>query len=228
MADALDPGRRRGIRRTILLVVAFIVLALAGFVNKILHPRVLTDAELQVNGAVLLKTPRTPSPFVLVDMHGQPFTNESLKGHWTLLFFGYASCPDVCPTTLLNLARWYRDMEQSRHGKDLRIVMVTVDPARDTPEVLRPYVGYFHPDFNAVTGDFLVLHRFAREMNVAFQKVPGGTQDSYMMDHSAQLVLVNPYGDYHAFFRPMDTSGPLPAFNLQQLTLTYKSIREGF
>ncbi|TNF32611.1 MAG: SCO family protein [Gammaproteobacteria bacterium] len=224
----LTQQQRRGVRRTIIIIVAFIALAIAGFVNKILHPRALNEAEMKLNGAVVLKTPRTPSAFALVDSNGQPFTQDSLKGHWTLLFFGYASCPDVCPTTLFTLGQWYRQMQEHRYGEDLRIVMVSVDPARDTPQVLKPYVAHFHPDFLGVTGEFLTIHKFAREMGVAFQKVPGGTEADYMMDHSSQLVLVNPYGDFHAFFKPTDITGPLPAFKPEQLSLTYKSIRVSF
>ncbi|HEY9035868.1 MAG TPA: SCO family protein [Pseudomonadales bacterium] len=224
----VDNTKQRGIRRTVVLVLVFIALSLAGFVNKILHPRVLNEAELKLNGAVVLKTPRIPSAFSLLDSNGQPFTPDSLKGHWTLLFFGYASCPDVCPTTLFTLGQWYRQIQDNRYGKDLRVVMVSVDPVRDTPAVLQPYVQHFHPDFMGVTGEFLDVHRFAREMGVAFQKVPGGTEDDYMIDHSAQLVLINPYGDFHAFFKPTDLTGTLPAFDVEQLTLTYKSIRASF
>lgn len=217
--------RQRGIRRTVIFVLLFIALALAGFVNKILHPRVLNEAEMRLNGAVQLKTPRTPTAFSLIDSNGDTFTQDSLKGHWTLLFFGYASCPDICPTTLFTLSQWYRQLHEGRYGKDLEIVMVSVDPVRDTPAALKPYVAHFHPDFLGVTGEFLAVHRFAREMGVAFQKVPGGTEDDYTIDHSGQLVLINPYGDFHAFFKPTVRTGMLPAFDPEQLTLTYKSIR---
>ena len=224
----VDNSKQRGIRRTVALVLVFIALSLAGFVNKIMHPRVLNETELKLNGAVVLQTPRTPSAFSLIDSNGKLFTPDSLKGHWTLLFFGYASCPDVCPTTLFTLGQWYRQIQDNRYGKDLSVVMVSVDPARDTPAVLQPYVHHFHPDFMGVTGEFLDVHRFAREMGVAFQKVPGGTEGDYMIDHSAQLVLINPHGDFHAFFKPTDLAGALPAFDVEQLTLTYKSIRASF
>lgn len=214
-----------GVWRTVLVLVLFIALCIAGFVNRILHPRVLTPVEMQVNGAVLLKTPRELSPFHLVDEQGRPFTNESLLGHWTLLYFGYTSCPDVCPTTLATLNRWYGILQKTRYAADTRVIMVTVDPARDTPAVLKPYVQYFNAGFSAVTGEFLDVHRLATEVNVAFQKVPGDTPDHYAVDHSSQLVLINPRGHYHAFFKPTDYAGVMPEFNPEHLLLTYKSIR---
>ena len=94
--------------------------------------------------------------------------------------------------------------------------MVSVDPARDDVAVLSQYVPYFNPDFTGVTGDFLDIHRFATALNTPFRKVPG-QGENYQVDHSANLVLINPRGDYHGFFRaPLD---------LAKLKVTYRSVR---
>lgn len=225
MADNRRDQQRRGVRRTLALLLVFILLVLAGFVNKILRPQPMSAEDLLTHGAVLLSRPRALSPMVLQDDQGQPFTLDALRGQWTLLFFGYATCPDVCPVTLLTLGDWYRSLQDTPWAADTRVLMVSVDPARDTPEVLAQYTRYFHADFRGITGEFMDLRRFATELNVAFQKVPGGTATDYLMDHSAHLVLLNPYGDYHAFFKPTDYSGPLPGFEAARLKLTYDAIR---
>lgn len=226
MPDNRTETQKRGIRRTVWILLILMAIFIAGLVNKVLNPALLSPEEMHSAGAIVLSNPRALSPFVLVDDSGQPFTQDALQGQWTLLFFGYATCPDVCPVTLSQLAEWYRLLEaETDLAADTRVVMVTVDPMRDTPTILHDYTRYFHPAFRGVTGEFLDIHRFAKELTVAFQKVPGGTPEHYLMDHTSHLVLVNPRGDYHAFFKPTDNSGPLPAFNVQQLLLAYRSVR---
>lgn len=132
-----------------------------------------------------------------------------------MLFFGFTHCPDICPTTMSFLADLHRQLE-STEAADTRVVMVTVDPARDTPEVLASYVPYFHPDFVGVTGEFMEIMGFARTFNAPFRKVTA-EDGSYQVDHSANVVLINPRGDYHGFFRaPLD---------LAKMKVTFRSAR---
>jgi protein SCO1/2 len=206
----------RGIRLTVLGLLIFIAIIIAGFVNKISQPRVMTAAELRLNGAYVFDTPRALPDFELVDHHGAPFIRERLEGGWTLVFFGFTFCPDICPTTMALLGQLAEQLEGLPEEADTRVVMVTVDPARDTVEQLAQYVPYFNPDFVGVTGEFLDIHRFATALNTPFRKVPGQGED-YQVDHSANLVLINPRGDYHGFFKaPLD---------LARLKVTYRSIR---
>lgn len=93
--------------------------------------------------------------------------------------------------------------------------MVTADPARDTPEKLKIYIEHFNKDFNAITGEFLAVKRLAGDLNVAFNKVMLDNGD-YTIDHSGNLILINPHGHYHGFFKP--------PFELAKLKLTYQSI----
>jgi len=191
------------------------VVVVGGFIYRIQQPRIMTAAEMKINGLYLLETPRNFGELALTDHHGKPFTRENLEDHWTLVFFGFSYCPDVCPTTMSFLNQLMGQLEGTEVD-DTQVVMVTVDPARDTVEQLAGYVPFFNPDFLGVTGDFLDIHRFATALNTPFRKVPGQGED-YLVDHSANVVLINPRGDYHGFFKP-----PL---DLAKMKLTYRSTR---
>ena len=160
-------------------------------------------AETRANGLFLFDTPRDPGEFSLIDHHGSPFTREDLIDQWTLIFFGFTHCPDICPTTMAELAELKAQLVGTE-ASDARVVMLSVDPARDTPERLAQYAQYFHSDFIGVTGDFTDILSFAQRLNAPFRKVsePDG---AYQMEHSANVILMNPRGDYHGFFRaPLD------------------------
>tara|TARA_R110001599_G_scaffold353459_1_gene592557 strand:- start:267257 stop:267934 length:678 start_codon:yes stop_codon:yes gene_type:complete len=205
----------RGIRITVIALAVFITVIVAGFVHRVSLPRVLTSTEMQINGLYVLETPRNFGEVNLVDHHGEAFTNERLKGKWTLIFFGFTYCPDVCPTTMSFLNELMGQLEGTE-AEDTEVVMVSVDPARDTVEQLAGYVPYFNPQFTGVTGDFLDIHRFATALNTPFRKVAGQGED-YQVDHSANVVLINPRGDYHGFFKaPLD---------MAKMKVTYRSAR---
>jgi protein SCO1/2 len=163
----------------------------------------MTVSEMRANGLFLFDTPRDPGEFALTNHFGEPFTAESLEGDWTLLFFGFTYCPDVCPTTMSFLAE-VKDNLVGTEAASTRVVMVSVDPARDSVDQLAQYVPYFHPEFLGVTGDFPNILSFARRFNAPFRKVTSEDGD-YQIDHSANVVLINPKGDFHGFFRaPLD------------------------
>lgn len=210
--------QKRGIVITVGLMVLFMLAVLAGFLHKMGQPRVITDAELRANGAIKLERPRILDEFELLADTGEHFTTTQLAGRWTLVFFGFTHCPDVCPATLSTLNNFYQTLDEDTR-KDTNILLVSVDPQRDHPEQLHDYVRYFNPDFAGVTGEFLNLKRFANQLNVPFNKVP--LEDgNYTVDHGSQVVLINPRGHYHAFFKaPLD-----PA----KMKLTYRSMRATF
>ena len=212
-------NRKRNIWLTFSAVVIFMALIVGMFVNRILTPRVLHNAELKANGAYVLDKPRIIEPFTLVDQDGQPFTNQQLEGQWSLVFFGFTYCPDVCPTTLAVLREFKGFMAESDYLDDTQVILASVDPARDTPPVLKQYLEYFDPEFVGITGDFMDLQKFATNLNAAFAKAPG-QDENYLVDHTSNVVLINPYGHYHGFFRaPLDAG---------RLKLTYQSIRMTF
>ena len=215
-SQLLGSTQSRNIKLTVVGLLVLIALIVGGFVKQISQPRVMTKSELKLNGAFMFDTPRAIPAFSLVDHSGEPFTGETLKGHWTLVFFGFTYCPDICPTTMAFLSRFVGELEGLPEYTDTRVVMVSVDPARDTTERLAEYVPYFNPSFTGVTGEFLDIHRFATALNTPFRKVPG-RDENYLVDHSANVVLINPRGDYHGFFKaPLD---------LAKMKVTYRSVR---
>ena len=194
---------QKGVRWTIAGVLLFMTVVVTSFVHRVGEPRIMSLAETRANGLFLFDTPRDPGEFSLIDHHGSPFTREDLIDQWTLIFFGFTHCPDICPTTMAELAELKAQLVGTE-ASDARVVMLSVDPARDTPERLAQYVPYFHADFIGVTGDFTDILSFAQRLNAPFRKVsePYG---AYQMEHSANVMLMNPRGDYHGFFRaPLD------------------------
>ena len=217
MTANTDPraSQSRNIKLTVALILLFMTVIVAGFVYRIQQPRVMTVTEMKANGLYLLETPRNFGEIKLVDHHGKPFDRARFEGQWSLVFFGFTYCPDVCPTTMSFLDQFMSDLEGTE-AEDTQVVMVSVDPARDTVEKLAEYVPFFNADFVGVTGEFLDIHRFATALNTPFRKVPG-QDENYLVDHSANVVLINPRGDYHGFFKtPLDQA---------KMKVTYRSAR---
>jgi protein SCO1/2 len=187
------------IRLTILLVLVFIGLVIKGFIWRMSQPVLMSAEELRTNGAIELSQPRIFSDFELLDHRGESFSLENLRGHWTILFFGFTNCPDICPTTMATLAQMYQFLSSDEQEK-LQVVMVSLDPERDTQEKMAEYVPYFNADFVGVTGNKHLIRRMTAELNIAYNKVPL-EGDNYTVDHSTQLVLINPRGHYHGFFK---------------------------
>jgi len=135
--------------------------------------------------------------FELTDFNGQRRTLADFRGKAVVLFFGYTQCPDVCPTTLAELGEAMR-----RLGPDadrVQVLFVTVDPARDTPELLSRYVPAFDPRFLGLYGDADALARTAKEFKIIYQKQPGRTPGSYTMDHSAGTYIFDPQGKLRVY-----------------------------
>ena len=199
MAASNQPG----VRWTIAGVLLFMTIVVASFIHRVGEPRIMSLAETRANGLFLFDTPRDVGDFSLTDHRGLSFTRDDLTDRWTLIFFGFTHCPDICPTTMAELAQLKSQLADTE-SSDARVVMVSVDPARDTPDRLAQYVPYFHPDFIGVTGEFADILSVAQRLNAPFRKVsePDG---GYQIEHSANVMLMNPRGDYHGFFRaPLD------------------------
>lgn len=154
-------------------------------------------------GTALLHHQRAFPSMNLVDYNGKDFTNARLNGKWSLFFFGYTHCPDICPTTLATMAQLKKLLGES--GNDVQIVFVSVDPERDQLEHLKNYVTYFHPDFLGVTGTPANLLELTKPLGIIYRKVQGEGESDYLVDHSANVIVSAPNGDWAAIFRAPHT-----------------------
>ena len=224
----------RNIKLTVALCLAFVVLVLLLTYLRIVRNNEavsLSPEALRELGALVYEQPVTLSPFALQDQYGQPFTQENLKGTWTLFFFGFTSCPDICPLTLTELGQFYRELQSSGKNLDTQVVMVSVDPQRDSTEKLAQYMSSFHPDFIGLNGSFEQVSMLAKELYIAHTPPPMPVEDphaghgqmeseDYLIDHSGNILIINPEGLYQGFF---DT-----AIQDDELTSAYQSIRADY
>ncbi|MEK6245004.1 MAG: SCO family protein [Pseudomonadota bacterium] len=130
---------------------------------------------------------------------GKPRTLADFRGRVVVLFFGYTHCPDICPTTLVDMAEVMKKL-----GKDaarVQVLFVTVDPERDMPEVLAKYVPAFDPGFLGLTGDAAGTQRAAKEFKIFYEKRAGSTPSAYTVDHSGQSYVIDPQGRLRLFVR---------------------------
>ena len=158
-------------------------------------------AVVEMRAVRLFDAPREIGEFKLDGASGQALTQESLAGHWTVVFLGFTHCPDVCPTTLAELAKAQELWREMPEAIRPRLLFVSVDPERDTPKIVADYAHYFDPDTLAATAAAQPLADFASAMGLVYMKVPLPDGD-YSMDHSATLVLLDPQGRQAGLVRP--------------------------
>lgn len=192
----LDIDRRRGIRNTLLWLMAFICVILGLFFHNFLNPGLPGDDQLRELGFFHYPEYRPLSAFVLRDNEGVTVDETIFEGRWTLVFFGFTYCPDICPTTMGVLAR-----ATSKMSDPPAVILVSVDPERDTVSSMDAYVRSFSPTFRGLTGEFDQIVLLASQLNVAFGKVPGPDPDGYLVDHSASIAVINPKGKYVGFIK---------------------------
>lgn len=171
-----------------------------------------------LNKAVLLPKPRPlPPKLEFISHKNQPFTNTNFQGRWTVLFFAFTHCPDICPNTLHQLKLAKEIMLQDAAWNNIQVVMMSVDPARDTTERLNKYVPYFDPDFIGLTGNLTQITEFAKKVGVLFVHHDPDDNGNYDIDHSAALILINPKGEFAGVISAPHEANVL-AEDLQQIT----------
>ena len=138
-------------------------------------------------------------PFTLTDQDGRTVTSDSLKGKPTLIYFGFTFCPDVCPTSLLLMENAIEKLGPEA-AKKVNLVFITIDPERDTAELMKGYVTNFGPTFIGLTGTPQQIAEVARAYRVYYQKVPGKDGGPYLMDHSSILYLLDRNGRFVTHF----------------------------
>ena len=181
-------------------LIAAIVLGSALAAGIFVATRLQTPTSLTT--AFLLPTPTSLPDFSLVDQAGNTVTRDTFRNHWNLVFFGFTHCPDICPATLQVLALAKTELAAADQQPLPRIVLVSVDPERDSPEVIGRYVDHFGAGNLGVTGQLEELRKLTSGVGIYFEKQVGD-EDNYAVDHSAAVLVINPQGEFHALF-----SGP--------------------
>jgi protein SCO1/2 len=187
-------------QKTVFILVAIVALVLGLTIDRMLVGTDQADqAELIDAGIVLLPQSRTVPDLSLTDQDGQPVSLSQLQGKWTVLFFGYTFCPDICPTTLAQLRQIKSGLPREAVDK-LRIVLVSVDPDRDTPQQLKQYLAYFDEQFVGLRAPVNILQKLANAVSIPY--IPADTsKPNYTVNHSGNLALLGPDGTQRGFIR---------------------------
>ncbi len=189
-------------RNVMLLILVAAVAAAAGLWAG-LGQRHDGDAGLQarMQAALLYPAPRAIDAFTLNRADGGSFTNADLTGRWTIGFFGFTHCPDICPTTLAVMKDVEQQLTSAPLPQPLQLLFVSVDPERDSPEVLAGYATFFSPDIVAATVAEPALRAFTTGLGIVYMQTPLDT-GGYTVDHSAQIIVIDPQGRLAGMFRP--------------------------
>jgi protein SCO1/2 len=225
MSHAIASGAQAGsVRSTVLLCLCFVAVVLVVVVISATREPLLSVEEMRTKGTFVLPRPRELGPFELTQHTGGPFTQADLEGRWSFVFFGFTNCPDVCPvamSVLANVQRSLADAGETTLLDQFNVVLVSVDPERDTTRVMAEYVSAFSERFTGVTGTREAIAVLGTQLNIAFMKVPSDVSpDGYVVDHTGNIVIINPMGHYHGFIKlPHDPDNIL---------LSYRSIARNF
>ncbi|MGD8784009.1 MAG: SCO family protein [Thioalkalispiraceae bacterium] len=209
-------------RPLVVLVSIAIVALLAGVLFWLfLKPTMFSTGERGLPkqiASVYIPKSRPLAGIRLTDHNNELFTEESFKGKWSFLFFGFTHCPDVCPTTLLVMkAVWARLPESAKQAPEPQLLFVSVDPDRDTPELMKSYTTFYHPDFLGVTAEHKYLDILTTQVGALYGYEDGETAETYTVNHSAQIILIDPQGYFRAVFSP--------PHNVDEIVKTFTAIR---
>ncbi|MEE3912576.1 SCO family protein [Pseudomonas viridiflava] len=187
-------------QKTVFILVAVVALIMGLTINRVLSGKGPGDQTALIDaGVILLPQSRSLPSLSMNDQNGAPVAVDELKGQWTLVFFGYTYCPDICPTTLAQL-RDIRTKLPQEAVDNMRVVLVSVDPNRDTPRQLKQYLGYFDPRYIGLTAPVADIQKLASALSIPF--IPADTsKPGYTVDHSGNLALIGPDGRQRGFIR---------------------------
>jgi protein SCO1 len=160
---------------------------------------------VELKSGTLFPVPREIHPFNLISAPGgQSFTNKNLKGHWSMLFFGFTHCAMLCPTTLKSLNQSYQQLQAANVTELPQIVFISIDPERDTLKDINDYVKMFNKNFIGVTGTKQQLDKLTKELSILHMKITtdNSKENNYQIDHSGTVLLINPQGQLQALFTP--------------------------
>ena len=181
-------------------ILSLLIVVIMFVIVRLYHPQGVTPQDTLIGGSIAAGTAEIGGDFEMLDHTGKPFTQENLKKKFSLVFFGFTFCPDICPTSLL-LMQQVKGALPPKFVKNLQVVFVTIDPDRDTPEVLKEYLASIMPSAIGLTGTEKQVKQMADAYRVYYAKnKKTKNQDFYLMDHSGFIYLMGPDGKYLKHF----------------------------
>lgn len=176
----------------ILVVVAILALVFGVYFQNFAPVK---DTLPEFEKAIILPNSKAITGINFIDHRGQAFSKNGLLDKWSILFFGFTNCPDICPTTLQTLKQVKAELVEDNAWGDYQVIMVSVDPLRDTSEQLSNYVPYFDPEFIGISGSLEITTEFAKQLGILFYANEASDDGRYDVDHGTALILINPKGE---------------------------------
>ena len=213
------PNSMKAVNKNLIIILVFMVTVLSLFINKLTTPRTLSNDELLINGLFLFDTPKEISDFEFFSSNSKSITKSDLMGKWTLMYFGFTNCPDECPTTMYQLSKLIKVLRDKDFTlDDKQWILVSIDPERDTPEIIDRYAKGFDKDFIGVSNARPMLLSLATQLSVnnVMPSHSSHMDHSHLDNHVNNIILLNPEGKFAGIFRP--------PFDISRLSLTYQSI----
>jgi protein SCO1 len=192
-------------------LLAFVCVAImtSVFVFHLSHKN--DQPQAASDNSLIFPAGRDIKEFSLVSASEQPFTQQDFRQHWTLLFFGFTHCPNVCPTTLSMLSKAYEQLHTTY--PDLRVVLVSLDPERDSTTTLAKYTAQFNPDIIGVSGKIQELHKLQSQLGI-YSERSEGDKGNYNLQHTSSILLINPQGKWVGVYKyGMSPSAFVAEFN---------------
>ena len=187
------------VQKTVFVLIALVALVLGLTVHKVLNNQRQADPTQLLDAGIAAAAEPHPAVHQPHRPGRQAGGGQRAQDKWSLLFFGYTFCPDICPTTLAQM-RELKGLLPEAARNNLRVVLVSVDPNRDTPQQLKQYLGYFDPAFVGYTGELASIQKLANAVSIPF--IPADTsKENYTVDHSGNLVVIGPDGTQRGFIR---------------------------
>ena len=187
-----------------ILLILFSITGLFTYFQSL--PSLLEKKPSLITGKILVR-PMEIDNFELIDQNNEAFNKKSLEGGWTVLFFGYTNCPDVCPTTIYKLAEIKNGIKEDLPSANFNTVLVTLDPDRDSPERLDEYIGYFDETMLGVTGTYENIQSFTSSLSVFYQRI--NKEEGYDFNHTASIFVFDKDGSLFATMSPANSVGEL-------------------
>ncbi|MFC1747347.1 SCO family protein [Pseudomonadota bacterium] len=202
-------------KKRIIDISIVVFLIVAGLVFSLTFNNEPEPLKFDASKGVSVISPPIPLPKLsFTDQSGAPFNLEQLKGRWSMVFFGFTHCPDICPTTLTHLGNTAKNIPTT----EANYLFVTLDPKRDTPEILNKYVTYFNPDFKALVGDKTAIDKLTETVGVIYDFEGDTSGDEYIVNHYSAILVIDTEARLRAHI--------LPPHSTTKLTDSFNRIRD--